>query len=61
MAQQLRVLATLPEDQDSVPSTQWRLTTIHDSSSWGSDDLLCPPRHAHSIHTYMQTSALHIK
>jgi hypothetical protein len=64
MAQQLRVLAALPEDPGCVPRTYIRqLTTTCSSSSYDSDTLSCPlggQTHTwHSLtqtHTYAQTN-----
>lgn len=52
-----RVLMLLPEDQNSVPSTQHQLfTTAYKSNSWGYDTLssgLC--RYLHTLKTNKQT------
>jgi hypothetical protein len=39
MAQRLRALTVLPEDQVQFPATTWWLTTVCNSSSRGSDAL----------------------
>ena len=60
MVQRLRTLAALAEDPGSVLNTTWQLTTIHNSSSKGSDALssgaLFWPLwvlHAHGTHELM--------
>lgn len=58
----LRALTALPKDMGPIPSTQWQLTTICNSSSRGSDALFRPlqvlPVHdaqAHANRTHVHT------
>lgn len=39
-----RMVVVLPEDLDSLPGTTWQLTTLFNSSPWGSDILFWPLR-----------------
>lgn len=52
MAQQLRALVFLTEDQDSVPSTNMRLIIILNSSLVNSLLTSENNRHTHMIHMY---------
>ena len=46
----------LVQDQSSIPSTTWQMTTICSSSSRGSTVLFCPSRvpHLHGTQTHIQ-------